>query len=345
MAGEERPIIAITIGDPAGIGPEVVAKALCNKVIYDMCRPLVVGESATIWAAIKLIKKPLTLHLLEKASDTLGKFGVIDVLDMHNLEWNKVKVGQVSAECGRASMEFIEKAMQLALNNEVRGMVTAPINKEATMLAGYPGLGHLEYLAQATGTKEYATMLAVGNLRCVHLTTHYSLREACDHVKRERILGRLKLTDESFQRWGFGKPRIAVAALNPHAGEDGMFGREEIDEIIPAVREAVNWGIDAHGPFPADSIFNHAIKGAFDAVLVMYHDQGHIPVKVHGFEKSVSVALGLPFLRTAVDHGTAFDIAGKSFADAESMAEAIKTAVWLSQGKGLTGKGVDRKVM
>ena len=345
MAGEERPIIAITIGDPAGIGPEVVAKALCNKVIYDMCRPLVVGESATIWAAIKLIKKPLTLHLLEKASDTLGKFGVIDVLDMHNLEWNKVKVGQVSVECGRASMEFIEKAMQLALNHEVRGMVNAPINKEATMLAGYPGLGHLEYLAQATGAKEYATMLAVGNLRCVHLTTHCSLREACDHVKRERILARLKLTDESFQRWGFGKPRIGVAALNPHAGEDGMFGREEIDEIVPAVREAANWGIDAHGPFPADSIFNHAINGAFDAVLVMYHDQGHIPVKVHGFEKSVSVALGLPLLRTAVDHGTAFDIAGKGVANAESMAEAIKTAVWLSQGKGLTGKGVGRQVM
>ncbi len=242
MAGEERSIIAITIGDPAGIGPEVVAKALCNKVIYEMCRPLVVGESATMRAAIKLIKKPLTLHLLKKASDTLGKFGVIDVLDMHNLEQNKVKVGQVSAECGQASMEFIEKTMQLALNHEVRGMVTAPTNKEATMLAGYPGLGHLEYLAQATGTKEYATMLAVGNLRCVHLTTHYSLREACDHVKRERILGRLKLTDESFQRWGFGKPRIGVAALNPHAGEDGMFGWEEIHEIVPAVREAVNWG-------------------------------------------------------------------------------------------------------
>jgi 4-hydroxythreonine-4-phosphate dehydrogenase len=194
-------------------------------------------------------------------------------------------------------------------------------------------------MAQATGTKIYATMLATDNLRCVHLTTHYSLREACARVKKNYILSRLKLTDKSFRQWGFGKPIIGVAGLNPHAGEGGMFGREEIDEIAPAVREAVNIGIDARGPFPADSIFNRAINGEFDAVLVMYHDQGHIPVKVHGFEKSVSVALGLPFLRTSVDHGTAFDIAGKGIANAESIEEAIKTAVRLSQGKGLAGKG------
>ncbi len=338
MPEKKRPVIAITIGDPAGIGPEVVVKALSNKIVYEMCRPLLVGESDIVRAAIKLLKKPLTLHGVEKASDTLGKFGTVDVLDMRNLEWDKVKAGQVSAECGRASMEFIEKAMQLALNNEVIGIVNAPINKEATALAGYPGLGHLEYLAQATGAKEYATMLATGNLRCVHLTTHYSLREACDHVKQENIVGRLKLTDESFRQWGFGKPIIGVAGLNPHAGENGMFGREEIDEIAPAIRETISLGIDARGPFPADSIFNRAIKGEFDVVLVMYHDQGHIPVKVHGFKKSVSVALGLPFLRTSVDHGTAFDIAGKGIANAESMEEAIKTAVWLSLGKGLTGK-------
>ncbi len=343
MAVEEKPLIAITMGDPAGIGPEVVAKALSSRLIYEICRPLVVGESATMQAAIKLIRKPLKLNLVKKASDASGNFGVIDIVDMHNLEWNKVKAGQVSAECGRASMEFIEKATKLALDHEVRGMVNAPISKEATMLAGYPGLGHLEYLAQVTGAREYATMLVAGNLRCVHLTTHCSLREACDHVKKERILGRLKLINDYFRRWGFGRPRIGVAALNPHAGEDGMFGREEIDEIIPAVKEAINSGIDVRGPFPADSIFNHAIKGAFDAVLVMYHDQGHIPVKVYNFEESVSVALGLPILRTAVDHGTAFDIAGKGIANAQSMEEAIKTAVWLSQGKGLNGKGTGKK--
>jgi 4-hydroxythreonine-4-phosphate dehydrogenase len=339
MTVEKRPIIAITIGDPAGIGPEVIVKALSDKTLYEMCRPLVIGESATVRAAITLTQKPLTLHSIEKACDTNGNNGAIDILDMHTPDWDKVKVGRVSAECGRASMAFLEKAMQLALDREVTAVVNAPINKEATMMAGFTGLGHLEYMAQATNTKTYATMLATGNLRCVHLTTHYSLKEACDRVKKEYILERLKLTDASFRQWGFGKPVIGVAALNPHAGEGGMFGGEEIDEIIPAVQEAVNLGIDARGPFPADSIFIRAIKGDFDAVLVMYHDQGHIPVKVYGFEKSVSVALGLPFLRTSVDHGTAFDIAGKGIANAESIEEAIKTAVWLSQGKGLNGKG------
>lgn len=338
MSIENRPLIAITIGDPAGIGPEVVVKALSDKALYDICRPLVIGEGATVRAAIELTRKPLVLHSVEKASDTLGNFGVVDILDMHNLAWDKAKIGVISAECGRASMAFLEKAMQLALHREITAMVNAPINKEATMLAGFTGLGHLEYMAQATNTKTYATMLATDNLRCVHLTTHYSLKEACDRVKKGFILERLKLTDASFRQWGFGRPVIGVAALNPHAGEGGMFGREEIDEIIPAVREAVNLGIDARGPFPAYSIFNRAIKGEFDVVLVMYHDQGHIPVKVHGFEKSVSVALGLPFLRTSVDHGTAFDIAGKGIAEAESIEEAIKTAVWLSQGKGLNGK-------
>ena len=338
MPVEKRPIIAITIGDPAGIGPEVVVKALSNQIVYDMCRPLVIGESAAVQAAITLIQQHLILRSIEKVTDTIGKTGTIDILDMHNLDWSKVKMGIISADCGRASMGFLEKAMQLALNHEITAMVNAPINKEATMLAGYTGLGHLEYMAQATSTKIYATMLATGNLRCVHLTTHYSLREACNHVKKEFILERLKLTDTSFRQWGFGQPVIGVAGLNPHAGENGMFGREEIEEIAPAVKEAVRLGIDARGPFPADSIFNRAIKGEFDVVLVMYHDQGHIPVKVHGFEKSVSVALGLPFLRTSVDHGTAFDIAGKGIANAESIEEAIKTAVRLSQGKGLAGK-------
>lgn len=338
MVGKKRPVIAITIGDPAGIGPEIVVKALSCKVTYEMCRPLIIGESSTMRAAIKLLEKPLILHSVKKASDTTGKFRTIDIIDLENLKWNSRIVGRVSAKCGRASMEFIDKAMQMALDSEVRAIVTAPINKEATMLAGYTGLGHLEYLAQATGTGDYATMLAVGNLRCVHLTTHYSLRDACNYVRKNRILRQLQLTDKSFRQWDFSKPIIGVAALNPHAGEDGMFGREEIDEIAPAVKEARSLGIDARGPFPADTIFNRAIAGEFDVVLVMYHDQGHIPVKVHGFEKSVSVALGLPFLRTSVDHGTAFDIAGKGIADAESMIEAIKTAARLSQGKGLTGK-------
>ena len=335
MVCEDRPVIAITLGDPAGIGPEVVLKALSNKEIYCICSPLVIGESATVQAAIKLIKKPLALHSVEKISDIISDYGTIDILNMHNLDWTTVKIGQVSKECGKASMEFVEKAVYLALNHEVKAIVTAPINKEATSLAGYPGLGHLEYIAHATGTREYATMLSSGNLRCVHLTTHCSLVEACNFVKRERILRRLKLTDDSFRKWGFDRPRIGVAGLNPHAGEYGLFGSEELAEIIPAVKDAVKMGIDASGPFPADSIFNRAIKGEFDAVLVMYHDQGHIPIKVHNFEKSVSIALGLPLLRTSVDHGTAFEIAGQGIANSVSMEEAIKMAAWLSQKKSL----------
>jgi len=335
MAIQNRPVFAITIGDPAGIGPEVVVKALSRKEIYDACIPLVVGERKALLAALASTKSLLKIRTVTESLDACGDFGTIDLLDMHNLDAGGVKPGRVSADCGRASMEFIDKAMHLALEKQVTGIVTAPINKEATMLAGYPGLGHLEYIAKATGSKEYATMLATGNLRCVHLSTHLSVRDACDYVKQARVLGRLKLTHESFRNWGFDTPVIGVAALNPHAGEEGMFGSEEIEEIIPAVREAVSLGIDARGPYPADSIFNRAIAGEFDAVIAMYHDQGHIPVKVHGFEKSVSVALGLPILRTAVDHGTAFDIAEKNIASAESMVEAIMTAVRLSQGKGL----------
>ena len=231
MAVETRPVIAITIGDPAGIGPEVVVKALAEKDIYNSCRPFVIGESGAIQAAIALSGKNLALHPIEKAAETKGKFGTIDILDMHNLDWGKVKMGEMSADCGRAAMEFLQMAMQLALNREITAMVNAPINKEATMLAGYTGLGHLEYLAQATQTKTYATMLATGNLRCVHLTTHYSLKEACDKVKKDFILSRLKLTDDSFRQWGFGKPVIGVAALNPMPAKTGCSDRKKLKKL------------------------------------------------------------------------------------------------------------------
>jgi len=236
-------------------------------------------------------------------------------------------------------MEYITKAARLVLEGEAKALVTAPISKEATRQAGYGELGHLEFLARLTGATEYATMLVTGPLRVVHLTTHHSLREACDLVAKERVLARLKLTHDSFQRWGIKHPRIAVAALNPHAGEGGLLGLEEIEVISPAIKEAQNLGIDARGPFPADSVFNRALGGEFDVVLAMYHDQGHIPIKVHGFEKSISVALGLPLVRTSVDHGTAFDIAGKGVTNSQSLEEAIKMAARLSEKKQLLDSG------
>ena len=331
----ERPVIAITMGDAAGIGPEIIVKALLSESIYGICRPLVVGEGIIIREAVKLVKRQLKLHAVKMAAEVKGQWGTIDLLDLHNLERGEVVSGQICAPCGRAAMEFIAEAARLALAGEVKALVTAPINKEATQQAGYGEVGHLEYLARLTGTVEYATMLVSGPLRVVHLTTHHSLREACGLVTREKILARLRLTHDSFRGWGMEHPRIAVAALNPHAGEGGLFGSEEAEEIEPAVEAARNLAIDARGPFPADSVFNRALGGEFDVVLAMYHDQGHIPVKVYGFEQSVSVALGLPLLRTSVDHGTAFDIAGKGIASSQSLEEAIKVAVRLSEERRL----------
>jgi 4-hydroxythreonine-4-phosphate dehydrogenase len=331
MTKKERPIIAITMGDAAGIGPEIIVKALQLKEIYSICCPLVVGEGDIMQETIKLVNSPLKLHPVKTIAELKGQLGVIDLLDLHNLDRKEVITGQICKACGKAAMEYIAKAAELALKGEVKAMVTAPINKEATIQAGYGDVGHLEFLARLTGATEYATMLVTGPLRVVHLTTHYSLKQACDLVTRERILAKLKLTHSSFRQWGIERPRIGVAALNPHAGEGGLFGTEEIKQIAPAVKEAQSLGIDALGPFPADSIFPRAINGEFDVVLAMYHDQGHIPIKVHGFERSVSVALGLPFVRTSVDHGTAFDIAGKGIADSQSLEEAIKTAVRLSE--------------
>jgi 4-hydroxythreonine-4-phosphate dehydrogenase len=331
----EKPVIIITMGDAAGIGPEIVVKALACEEIYRICRPVVIGETAALEASMKIARSSLKLNPVGTLDDIQPSFGTVSLIDLHNLQYNDVNVGEVCAPCGRAAMENIREAVGLIQDGKARALVTAPINKESIRQAGYNETGHLEYIARLTGAVEYATMLMTGNLHVVHLTTHYSLRQACDRVTKQRILARLKLTHESFLNWGVGGPRIAVAALNPHGGEGGLFGNEEIDEIMPAVREAKAMGIDALGPFPADSVFNRAINGEFDAVLAMYHDQGHIPVKVHGFEKSVSVALGLPFIRTSVDHGTAFDIAGKGIADSRSMVAAIKVAVNLAGGRGL----------
>lgn len=335
MTIKERVIIAITMGDAAGVGPEVIVKALASEQIYSICRPMVVGEGVIMQASIKLVNRPLKLHRVKTVAEVEGQIGTIDLLDLYNLDPAEVTPGQLCRACGKAAVEYITKATRLVTEGEAKALVTAPINKEATRQAGYGEMGHLELLARLTGATEYATMLVTGPLRVVHLTTHHPLKDACDLVTRDRILSRLKLTHDSFQKWGIEHPCIAVAALNPHAGEGGLLGREEIEEIRPAIEEAQNLAIDALGPFPADSVFNRALGGEFDVVLAMYHDQGHIPIKVHGFEKSVSVALGLPLVRTSVDHGTAFDIAGKGIANPQSLEEAIKMAVSLSEEKKL----------
>jgi 4-hydroxythreonine-4-phosphate dehydrogenase len=329
MMDANRKIIAVTMGDAAGIGPEIIIKALGEKTVYDMCKPLVIGDAGVLNNTINLLNSPLRLHPVNGVLGAGGSYGEIDVLDLHNLE-GEVTMGKVSAECGRAAMEYIAKAAELTGGGEVAAMTTAPINKESVASAGYKDTGHMKYLVRITGTTQYAAMLVTGNLRVVHLSDHYSLKEACELVTRQNILAKLKLIQDSFLKWETGTPRIGVAALNPHGSDGGMFGKEEEREILPAVNDAIKQGIDARGPYPADSVFNRAINGEFDVVLAMYHDQGHIAVKVHGFEKSVAVTLGLPFIRTSVDHGTAFDIAGKGIADHQSIVEAIATAVRLA---------------
>ena len=331
----QLPVIAITMGDPCGIGPEIVAKALALPEVRALCLPLVIGNAAAMRHGVQIAKAKLSIREAEHPGDVDPSAGVISVLDPYNLNYEDLVLGRVSPVAGKACMQWVEMAGRLCLGAGVQAMATAPVNKEAASLAGYKEIGHMELLQAMTKSNNVATMLMSGTLRVVHLTTHRSVRRACDAVTRENILGKLKLTDEHFKRWGFPEPRIGVAALNPHGSDGGLLGDEEATQIEPAVNDARALGIDANGPVPADSIFNQAIDGKYDAVLCMYHDQGHIPVKVHGFEESVAVNLGLPMVRTSVDHGTAFDIAGKGVAQAVSMVEAIKLAAMLAGGKGL----------
>jgi len=337
MTSDNKPFVAITMGDPAGIGPEVTAKALKDEWVWQRCRPVVVGSTRALDASIKTTGAQVTCRSVSTVAEVDGPPGTVSVLDLGNLDYDRVVMGEVSAVAGKASVEWVLKAGELATAGEVQAIVTAPINKEAASLAGYKDIGHMEIFQSQTGAKEVATMLMAGELRVVHLTTHKSLRVACDYVTVDNVLAKVRLTDAAFREWGFPAPRIGVAALNPHASDGGLLGDEEEKQIAPAIEAARAEGIDATGPVPPDTVFNQGIDGKFDAVLAMYHDQGHIAIKVHDWAKSISVNLGLPFIRTSVDHGTAFDIAGKGIADHESMLEAIRVAVRLAGGDGLVG--------
>ena len=337
MADKGKPAIAITMGDPCGIGPEVVVKALAEPEVYASCRPLVVGNIFAMEQAVRLTG--LSLKIRETTDPAAAGLDpqAVDVVDIHNLNPEDITIGEISPACGKAAMEWVTKAGELAISGVVDGLATAPLNKEAASLAGYQSIGHMELLQELSGTKTVATMLMAKNLRVVHLTTHRSLRLACDYVKKDRILEYLELTNKSFIDFGFPKPRIGVPALNPHGSDGGLMGDEEAEEIAPAVEAARSLGINAVGPIPADVIFHQAIQGSYDVVLALFHDQGHIPVKVYGFEESITANLGLPFIRTSVDHGTAFDIAGKGVAAHVSMLESIRLAVALAKGDGLSG--------
>ena len=328
------PIIAITIGDPAGIGPEVTAKALMQDKVRKSCRPLIVGDVGVMQRAAELVGAPFTFHAVAEASAARYDPQAPDVLDLGNADVATWQPGQVSASAGRAAVDYIERAVELAKSGQVDALATGPINKAALKAAGIPFIGHTELLADMLGEERVTTMLATDGLAVVHVTRHVPMAQVAGLVTLNNVLETIRLTDVGLKQMGIAQPRIAVAALNPHGGDEGLMGREEIEAIGPAVEAARADGIDASGPIPADSVFFRAIRDEFDVVVAMYHDQGHIPIKTHGFERSITVTLGLPVVRTSVDHGTAFDIAWKGVASEDSMVEAICLAARLVRGQG-----------
>jgi 4-hydroxythreonine-4-phosphate dehydrogenase len=326
MSVQTKHIIAIPMGDAAGIGPEITVKALNHPEIYEVCSPLVIGHAKVLEIAMEFSGVSLKINEIHEPSDGKYEYGTIDVISLDNLDVESLVIGKVQAQCGKAAYEYIETAVQLALDGKVSALATTPINKESLKAANVPFIGHTEILAALTNSDDPLTMFEVKNMRIFFLTRHLSLKEAIAAMTKERIYNYLIRCDKALQRLGVENPKIAVAALNPHGGENGLFGREEIDEIIPGIQMAVEKGINAVGPVPADSVFHQALLGKFDAVLSLYHDQGHIAAKMTDFERTISITNGLPFLRTSVDHGTAFDIAGKGIAVPISMVECIKIA-------------------
>lgn len=331
----ERPIIGITMGDAAGVGPEIIDKALSKKEMYEISRPLVIGELSVLQDALKVAKVNLNFNSIQTPSSAKFEQGTVDVIDLKNIKLSELKMGKAQAMNGKASVEYVEKAVELAMKGEIEAIVTAPLSKEAMNLAGYNYPGHTEILAHLTNTKDYSMMLAAGKLRVTHVTTHVSMKQACSLIKKDRVLKIIRVTNDAIKKLGIEKPKIAVAGLNAHAGEKGLFGDEEIKEISPAIEEAKKIGIDAIGPMPPDSVFLRASKGEYDAVVAMYHDQGHIPLKMIGFENGVNVTIGLPIIRTSVDHGTAYGRAGLRLGtgDPTSLEEAIKLAVQMAKFK------------
>ncbi len=339
---KKRPILGISAGDPAGVGPEITAKALSLKEIYSVCKPLVVCDAKIMEQIIGICGLNLKVNAVTKPDEGKYEFGTVDVLDMHNIDQSTFCFNEVSVMAGKASFEYVAKVIELAKTKMIDATITGPIHKEAIQKAGFHFAGHTEIYAALTNTKDYTMMLADGGFRVVHVSTHVSLLDAIKRVKKDRVLKVIQLANDALKKIDIKNPRIAVAGLNPHAGENGLFGKEEIDEIMPAIEEAKKAGIHAEGPFPPDTIFPKMRGGQYDIVVCMYHDQGHIPTKLLGFnynhEKNtweglsgVNITLGLPIIRVSVDHGVAFDKGGKGEANPESMIQAIRYGARLAE--------------
>lgn len=332
-----KPIIAITVGDPGGIGPEITAKALNKPEIYDKCNPVVISDADVMKQAAEIAKVNIKINPVDALEDCKYEYGIVDVFDLKNVDIEQIEFGKVTKLGGESSFQYIVKGINLALEGKVDAVTTGPIHKKAINLAGYKYSGHTEIFADYTQTKDYCMMLVDKSFRVSHITTHVAFRQVPDLIKKAKVLKVIKLTNGALIKMGIKKPRIAVAGLNPHSGEEGLFGREEIEEIGPAIDEACSMGMQVEGPVPPDTVFVKLRGGQYDAAVAMYHDQGHIPTKLVGFKyddklgkwgslSGVNTTLGLPIIRTSVDHGVAFGKAGKGTANPDSMIDAINLA-------------------
>jgi len=315
-----KPRIVVTMGDPAGVGAEVAIKALADPDVASLAAWRIVGDE-------KMLNRARRITVLELAE-------AVEVVNPGPGFSEEPAFGELSARCGEAAVAYIKSATESCLNGEADAMVTAPVNKEAVTMSGMAFTGHTEYIAELCGVNDTRMLLASERLRVVHVSTHVSLRHACD-LEHGRILHTIELGNEAALALGIEKPRIAVCGLNPHAGEHGLFGNEDADRIVPAVAAARENGIDCDGPVPADTVFLKAVRGHYDLVVAMYHDQGHIPMKLLDFEHTVNISLGLPIIRTSVDHGTAFDIAGQNLADPTNMKAAMRLACVMAKKKNV----------
>lgn len=321
-----KPIIAITLGDPCGIGPEITVKALQKPEIYEVCRPLVIGDANVLENASAICNIKAVVNRVQSQQQGLYKTGIIDILDIQNVNMAELKIGTIQAVGGKAAFDYIVKSIHLAMKGEVDAVVTNPINKEALNMAQIKFIGHTEIFGEMTNTPDPLTMFEVRGLRVFFLTRHASLKKACELVTKERVMDYIERCTDALKRLGVTTGTMAVAGLNPHSGEHGLFGDEEIKAIVPAVSEMKARGYNVEGPIGADSVFHLALKGKYTSVLSLYHDQGHIATKTLDFERTIAITNGLPFLRTSVDHGTAMDIAGKNLASEISTVEAILVA-------------------
>jgi 4-hydroxythreonine-4-phosphate dehydrogenase len=345
LGNDKKPVLGISIGDPAGIGPEICLKALGKKDIFDKTIPIVYADRIVLENAQKTTGKDFVLRQIKKPSEALGNPGTIDYIEAGVIKTPEdYSLGETSAKAGDAAFNYVLKALNDALAGGIQAVVTCPISKEAINLAGHKFAGHTEIFAHYTNTKDYGMLLSANvgerSLNVIHVSTHVPLRKACELITKTRVLDTIILADKALKLMGSSQKRIAVAGLNPHSSENGLFGNEEADAIVPAIEEAKAKGLNVTGPVPPDTVFVKALGGQFDIVVAMYHDQGHIPLKLCGFSlessggssrmRGINTTIGLPVIRTSVDHGTAFDIAGKNLANEESLLDAIDMAIRFS---------------